>query len=131
MIMKKISDVSGLVTSTGIDTKIEEVDTKMKLISKLLEIKGKYFSISDYNKFLSDIIRVIRQNEIVKKADISNLVKDLNTKLAVLATKAELKAEKEKIVKLKRLIQFISIVKRFLVIMVLKICLFINHYLIH
>ena len=131
MIMKKISDVSGLVTSTGIDTKIEEVDTKMKLISKLLEIKGKYFSTSDYNKFLSDIIRVIRQNEIVKKADISNLVKDLNTKLAVLATKAELKAEKEKIVKLKRLIQFISIVKRFLVIMVLKICLFINHYLIH
>ena len=131
MIMKKISDVSGLVTSTGIDTKIEEVDTKMKLISKLLEIKGKYFSISDYNKFFSDIIRVIRQNEIVKKADISNLVKDLNTKLAVLATKAELKAEKEKIVKLKRLIQFISIVKRFLVIMVLKICLFINHYLIH
>ena len=131
MIMKKISDVSGLVTSTGIDTKIEEVDTKMKLISKLLEIKGKYFSTSDYNKFLSDIIRVIRQNEIVKKADISNLVKDLNTKLAVLATKAELKAEKEKIVKLKRLIQFISIVKRFLVIMVLKICLFINYYLIH
>ena len=131
MIMKKISDVSGLVTSTGIDTKIEEVDTKMKLISKLLEIKGKYFSTSDYNKFLSDIIRVIRQNEIVKKADISNLVKDLNTKLAVLATKAELKAEKEKIVKLKRLIQFISIVKRFLVIMVLKICLFTNHYLIH
>ena len=129
--MKKIPDVSGLVTSTGIDTKIEEVDTKMKLISKLLEIKGKYFSTSDYNKFLSDIIRVIRQNEIVKKADISNLVKDLNTKLAVLATKAELKAEKEKIVKLKRLIQFISIVKRFLVIMVLKICLFINHYLIH
>ena len=129
--MKKISDVSGLVTSTGIDTKIEEVDTKMKLISKLLEIKGKYFSTSDYNKFLSDIIRVIRQNEIVKKADISNLVKDLNTKLAVLATKAELKAEKEKIVKLKRLIQFISIVKRFLVIMVLKICLFINHYLIY
>ena len=129
--MKKISDVSGLVTSTGIDTKIEEVDTKMKLISKLLEIKGKYFSTSDYNKFLSDIIRVIRQNEIVKKADISNLVKDLNTKLAVLATKAELKAEKEKIVKLKRLIQFISIVKRFLVIMVLKICLFINYYLIH
>ena len=129
--MKKISDVSGLVTSTGIDTKIEEVDTKMKLISKLLEIKGKYFSISDYNKFLSDIIRVIRQNEIVKKADISNLVKDLNTKLAILATKAELKAEKEKIVKLKRLIQFISIVKRFLVIMVLKICLFTNHYLIH
>ena len=63
MIMKKIPDVSGLVTSTGIDTKIEEVDTKMKLISKLLEIKGKNFSTSDYNKFLSDIIRVINKTK--------------------------------------------------------------------
>ena len=88
--MKKIPDVSGLVTTTGIDTKIKKVDTKMKLIPKLLEIKGKYFSTSDYNRFLTDIIRVINEKEIVKKADFSNLVKDLNTKLA------ELKAEKEK-----------------------------------
>ena len=124
--MKKIPDVSGLVTTTGIDTKIKKVDTKMKLIPKLLEIKGKYFPTSDYNRFLTDIIRVINEKEIVKKADFSNLVKDLNTKLA------ELKAEKEKkIVKLKLLIQFISIVKRFLVIMMSKICLFINQYLIH
>ena len=90
MIMKKIPDVSGLVTTTGIDTKIKKVDTKMKLIPKLLEIKGKYFPTSDYNRFLTDIIRVINEKEIVKKADFSNLVKDLNTKLA------ELKAEKEK-----------------------------------
>ena len=41
MIMKKIPDNSGLVTTTGIDTKIKKVDTKMKLIPKLLEIKGK------------------------------------------------------------------------------------------
>ena len=33
---------------------------------------------------------MINEKEIVKKADFSNLVKDLNTKLA------ELKAEKEK-----------------------------------
>ena len=90
MIMKKIPDVSGLVTTTGIDTKIKKVDTKMKLIPKLLEIKGKYVPTSDYNRFLTDIIRVINEKEIVKKADFSNLVKDLNTKLA------ELKAEKEK-----------------------------------
>ena len=44
----------------------------------------------------------IKHKELVNKSDISNLVKtsNLNTKLATFATKAELKAEQEKYLKL-------------------------------
>ena len=43
-----------------------------------------------------------KQKAFVNKSDFSNLIKNsvLNTKLAILATKAELKAEQDKIVKL-------------------------------
>ena len=43
----------------------------------------------------------IKQKELVNKCNVSNLVKnsDLNTNLAALATKAELKEEKDKVVK--------------------------------
>ena len=46
---------------------------------------------------------MIKQKKLVNKSDISDLVKnsDLNTKLAILAVEAELKAEQDKIVKLK------------------------------
>ena len=59
---------------------------------------------SAYNKFTSEILDVmIKQKKLVNKSDISDLVKnsDLNTKLAILAVEAELKAEQDKIVKLK------------------------------
>ena len=44
---------------------------------------------------------MIKQKKLVNKSNISNLVKnsDFNPKLAKLATKAELKAEEDKIVK--------------------------------
>ena len=51
---------------------------------------------------MSDILDAkIRQKELVNKSDISNLVKnsDLNTELVTLSSKAELKAEQDKIVK--------------------------------
>ena len=87
---KKITFVSSLVKKTDYDAKI-------------LEIEVKYFTTSDYNKFTSDILDAkVKQKELVNKSNISNLVKnpDLNAKLATLATKAELKAEQDKIVKL-------------------------------
>ena len=45
---------------------------------------------------------LIKQKELVNKSDISNCVKksELNIKLVTLATKAELKAEQEQMVKL-------------------------------
>ena len=65
MLIKKIPDVSGLVT-TVVNTKIGEVENKISNASglvkktdydaKISEIKGKYFTTSDYNKFTSDIL---------------------------------------------------------------------------
>ena len=60
-------------------------------------------ALKQTNEFTSDILDVkIKQKELIDKSSISNLVKNsnLNTKLATLAIKAELKAEQDKIVKL-------------------------------
>ena len=77
----KLSDLSGLVRKTDYETKTSEIE-------------GKYFTISDYNKFTSVMPGVkIKRKKFVNKSNISNLVKnsDLNTKLTTLATRAELK----------------------------------------
>ena len=113
MSIKKIRDFSGLVTTTVPNTKISKVKNKIPVVGdlvkktdyggKILEVEGKYITISDQNKFTSDILHAkIKQKELVNKSHISNLVKnsDLNTNLSTLATKAELKAEQDKIVKL-------------------------------
>ena len=50
-------------------------------------LRKKYCTTSDYNKFMSGIADAkIKQNVLVDKSNISNLVKnsDLNTKLATL-----------------------------------------------
>ena len=83
-------DLSSLVKKTDYD-------------AKLVEVEGKYFSSCDYNKFSTVILDAkIKQKGLVNKSDISNLVKNsvLNTKLAILSAKAELKAKQDKIVKL-------------------------------
>ena len=60
------------------------------------EIEKKYFTNSSFHKFTSDIF------ELVNKSNISNFAKlsALNTKIATLATKAELKSKQNEIVKL-------------------------------
>ena len=101
------------MTTTVLNTRIKEVDNKIPKLSGLVKktdynanviiITGKYFTSSDYNKFTSDILDAkIKQKELVSKSNISNLVKnsELNTKLAILRTKAELNTEQDKIVKL-------------------------------
>ena len=70
--------------------------------ARISDIERKYFTTSDYNKFTREIIGAkIKEQGLVDKSNISNLVKNsnLNTKLAKLATKAELKVEQNKIVK--------------------------------
>ena len=134
MLIKKIPDVSGLVTATVLDTKIKEIDNKIHDLSslfnktnydtKISEIEEKYFTTFDYNKFTSNILDAkVKQKELVNRSNISNLVKkfELNAKLTTLATKLG---------KLKRLIQVNFVAKYFLVMMVFKICLFISQYLI-
>ena len=56
---------------------------------------------ADYNKFTSET-RDAKIKKVVGEYDISGLVNntDLNTTLSTLATKAELKAEQDQIVKL-------------------------------
>ena len=97
---KKLFDVSGLVTTTVLDTKIKEIDNTIPDLSgllkktyyevEILERHEKYFTAFDYNKFTSDILDAkIKQRELVNKYDISKVLKysDLNTKLATLAKK--------------------------------------------
>ena len=70
--------------------------------AKISEIEGENRTNSGYNEFTSDILDTkIEQKELVNKSDICNLVKnsDLNIKLATLATKAQLKAEQDEIVR--------------------------------
>ena len=119
------------MTTAALDTKISEVGNEIPNVSglvkktdynsKMSDIEGKYITISDYNKFISDISDAkTKHKELVNKSDIS----DLNAKLETLATKAELKAEQDKIVKLHIL------AKKILVLMVLKISLFISQHMI-
>ena len=70
----------------------------------------------------------IKEKELVDKSNISNLVKnsDLNIKLKTLATKAFLKAEQDKIVKLQMHDLSFFLGKSFLVIMVFEISLSTN-----
>ena len=61
---KNTDDFTDLVKITDYDAKISDSE-------------GRYFTASDYNKFMSDIIDAkIKQKALVKKSDISNLVKN-------------------------------------------------------
>ena len=92
MLINKIPDISGLVTTTVLDTKFKVADNKIPDFSglarktdygsKILEIERKYFTNCYSKKFTSDILHTkLKQKKLVNKSDISNLVKnsDLNT----------------------------------------------------
>ena len=79
------------MTTTVLNTKITEVENKNPNIidlarktyynAKILEIKRKYLTTSDYNKITSNILDAkIKQKELVSKSDTSNLVKDSDLK---------------------------------------------------
>ena len=109
---KKIPDITGLATRVVLNTKISGVDNKIPDVTGLIKktnydvkvkyIEKKYFITADYKRLM---ICKEKPKKLVSKSDISNLVKssDLNTKFSILATKAELKAEQDKIVKLETL----------------------------
>ena len=75
------------MTTTALNTKIIEVENKNPNVidlprktyydAKILEIKRKYLTTSDYNRITSNILGAkIKQKELVSKSDTSNLVKD-------------------------------------------------------
>ena len=68
------------------------------MIQKILAIENEYITTADYYKFTKDIVA-----ERIK--NIIHLVKDfdLNKKVMTLATKAELKAQQDKIINLEAL----------------------------
>ena len=128
--MIKIPDTIGLVTTTVLKIKIDEAENKAPNVSglvkksnydaKISDIKGRCFTIADYNIFASDILdSKLKPKELLKKYDISNLVKDsdLSTKFSTLTAKAVLKVEQDNIGKFKRLIQSIFIMEIFSVMM--------------
>ena len=97
---------------------------KTDYVAKILDIETKYFTTSDYNKFMSEILNTkIKEKGLVNKSDISRLVKkiDLNTNLTILATKADLKTEQGKIVKLSAFRLNYFLVKNFLVMLAFKL----------
>ena len=70
---------------------------------KILGIEGKYFTTSDNNDFTNNMLNAkIKVKELVNKSDISEFKKNtyLNENIEILATKAELKAEQDKLIKL-------------------------------
>ena len=84
---KKIPSLSGLMTTTVLNSKIIAIKNKIPNVSdlvkktdydaKISEIEVKYITTSDYNKFTSDILDAkIKQKELVNKSDISNLLKN-------------------------------------------------------
>ena len=90
----------------AVENKIPDVTTLVKKADyneKIKDVESKYFTPSDYNKFANNILDAkIKIKEIVNESDISEFIKsaDLNENIKTLATKAELKAEQDKIVKL-------------------------------
>ena len=81
--------------------------TKIDYGTKLSDVKGKYLATSGYKKLTSEILDgKLKQKELANKPDISNHVNnaELKTKNAALETKAELKVEKNRIVKCKHMI---------------------------
>ena len=68
-----------------------------------MDIKSKYFTTADYNRFTNERLDLKRkQKQLVNKSDIAGFIdnSDLNKKVVILATKAALKAEQDKITKL-------------------------------
>ena len=128
--LKKISNITGQVITwtlkvieNNISNIIDLVKKKTDYVAKILDIETKYFTTSDYNKFMSEILNTkIKEKGLVNKSDISNLVKkiDLNTNLTTLATKADLKTEQGKIVKLSAFRLNYFLVKNLLVMLAFK-----------
>ena len=105
----KIPNISNLATNaalTAVENKIPDVSNLVKKAyydAKISDIENKYITTADYNKFTKDIVaNNIKSKELVDKSAIAGFISnaELDRKVATLATKAELKAEQDKIIKL-------------------------------
>ena len=82
---------------------ILKLSRKTNYDTKITDIESKYITTADYNKFTKDIVASsIKSKNLVDKSAIAGFISNakLNKKVATLASKAELKAEKDKLIKL-------------------------------
>ena len=108
-IESKISSIIGLATTaalTAVKNKIPDVSNLVKKTdynAKILDIKYRYFTTADYNKFTTNqtLDAKIKPKELFDKSAIAGFTNnaELNKKVETLARKAELKAEQNKITK--------------------------------
>ena len=112
-IESKIPSISGLAITaalTAVEYKIPDVSNLVKknktkkkhYNTKILGTECEYFTTADYNKFTSQTLDAkIKQKGLVDKSPIAGFLSnaELDNKVAAL-TKAELKAEQDKIIKL-------------------------------
>ena len=95
-----------MATTDAVTTKIPNFSDTVKKAgydAKISEMREKYFITSDYNKLLSNTLDA----KITHKSDLHDLHEKIKTlatkqKTKTLVTKAELKAEQDKIVKLQK-----------------------------
>ena len=112
MSTKKNPGITGLATTAIFNTKFSGIENKIIDVSIVNQSKNQIMTLkynklkenlinADYNKFTSETLDA-KIKKVVGEYDISGLVNntDLNTTLSTLATKAELKAEQDQIVKL-------------------------------
>ena len=106
-IERKISSISGLATNSAL-TAVEnymilKLSRKTNYDTKISDIESKYITTADYNKFTKDIVASsIKSKNLVDKSAIAGFISNakLDKKVAALASKAELKAEQDKMIKL-------------------------------
>ena len=110
----KIPRISRLATNVGltaVENKIPDINNlvkkKKEYDANITKIESKYVTTTDYNKCTKNIVdNNIKSKNLVDKFDIAEFINntDLDQKLATLIatleTKAELKAEQDKIIKL-------------------------------
>ena len=105
----KIPSITGLATTAAlpaVENKIPNVSNLVKKTdydAKISDIKNEHITTAVYNKFTKDIVaNKIKSEGLVNKSDIVGFIDnaDLDKGVAILATKTELKAEKDKIAKL-------------------------------
>ena len=84
----KIPDTSGLVSTTVLNTKIGEVESKIPCVSGFVKKIDYDAKIKDCNKFTSDILGVkVKQKELVNKSDINK--KPINSNKKVTSNKTK------------------------------------------
>ena len=116
MLLNKINEVKGeipSVTNLATTSALTTVGNKIPNVSDLVkksdyddyesDYESNYFTTTDYNNFASNTLDAkITQKKLVNESDIDEKIKTLASKeeTKALVTKAELKAEQDKIVKL-------------------------------